>query len=59
MEYSIRYGGCDHVILIGPARVGMGYQNEFHTQDCGPHTNQTLFPMGEVTGDDLSHMWNA
>ena len=48
-------GGSDHVTFIGQARTGMGYRNEFQTENYGQLTNQALLPMGCA----LSHMWNA
>ena len=48
-------GGSDHVTLIGHVRTGMGYQNEFQTENYGPLTTQSLLPMGCA----LSHMFNT
>ena len=39
--------------MIGHARAGMGYRNEFQTENYGPLTNHALFPEGCA----LSHMW--
>ena len=47
--------GSDHVTLIGHPRAGMGYRNEFQTENYGPLTNQFFFPS---MGCFLSHMWS-
>ncbi len=41
--------------LIGHPRAGMGYRNEFQTENYGPLTNQALFPIGCA----LSHIWDV
>ncbi len=43
---STLYGGSDHVTLIGNARAGMGYRNEFQAENYGPLTNHALIPCG-------------
>ncbi len=42
-------------VITSHMRAGMGYQNEFQTENYGPLTNEALFPYGCA----LSHMWNA
>jgi hypothetical protein len=41
MLYS--FWGGDHVTMIGHARAGMGYQNEFQAENYGLLTIQILF----------------
>ena len=41
MLYSFWEG--DHVTMIGHARAGMGYQNEFQAENYGLLTIQILF----------------
>ena len=35
--------GGDHVTMIGNARAGIGYRNEFQAENYGLLTNQVLF----------------
>ena len=48
----ISMGGGDHVTMIGHAGAGMGYRNEFQTENYGLLTNHALFAYGRA----LSHM---
>jgi hypothetical protein len=50
LEYSIE--GGDHVTMTGHVRAGMGYRNQFQTENNGLLTQQTPLPMGCA----LSHM---
>ena len=50
-------GGGDHVTLIGHVRTGMGYGNEFQTENYGPLTNHSLLPMGcTLSHSHVEHM---
>ena len=49
------YGESDQVTLMGHVRAGIGYRNEFRTQNYGPLTKQSLFPTECV----LSHVWDV
>ena len=42
--------------MIGHARAGMGYRNEFQTENYGLLTNQTLFIYGVCSFSHVEHM---
>lgn len=55
---DVLFGGGDHVTMIGHAETGMGYRNDFQTENYGLLrllTNQALFRYGCA----LPHMSHA
>jgi hypothetical protein len=46
----LTYWGSNHVTLIGHARAGMGYRNEFQTENYGPLTKQAQAKSSSLWG---------